>query len=166
MIKVVFPNKSFDDLKQRILNSSLESCAVLIANFVSSKDGGRLLVEEVRYVTEFDYLNRTQLSIQVDPSFIAPIVKEVGLTNKHLIFVHTHPDSAKKSLHFSIIDDEGERVIAKFLESRGLNGPHVSLVLNNNLVKARRLDSIEEVQVIRAGFDYTILYDSKSSTKY
>jgi len=163
MIEVIFPNKIFSDLKQRILVSNLESCAVLIANFVSSKDGGRLLVQEVRFVTEFDYLDRTPISIQVDPSFIAPIVKEAGLTNKHLIFVHTHPDSAK-SLHFSVIDDEGERVIAKFLDSRGLNGPHVSLILNNNLIKARCFGSIEEVRVVQVGFDYTILYDSKSVT--
>lgn len=162
MIEVIFPSRSFSDLKQRILNSDLESCAVLLANFVPLKDGGRLLVQEVRFISEFEYLNRTPISIQVNPLFIAPVVKEAVLTNKHLIFVHTHPDSAK-SLHFSVIDDEGERIIANFLDSRGLNSPHVSLILNNNLVKARRFGSIEEVRVVQVGPDYTILYDSKSS---
>ncbi len=158
MIEIIFTEAIFSNLKKALLNDNLESSAVLIANPIPAIDKTRLVVTEVCMAMDPDYVVRGPISAQLKPSFFAPLAKQAKNNSQSLIFVHTHPHSEKK-LYFSVIDDEGEKRLAKFLASRKIVQPHAAIVMSAKLVKARKLGTDENIKVIALGAHRSILHD-------
>ncbi len=147
MSDIIFSDRLWDNLKDSLLQSDLESCSILRANVVGFGDDLRLLVRDVHIPDDKDYSYRTHTSTQLKPEFIAPIVKLAKNNNQSLIFVHTHPVT-KELPKFSLTDDKGEKVLSNFLHSRGLNIQHAALVISKNGCCARQLASSSPMRVI------------------
>lgn len=161
MIDLVFANPSFNILKKNLLQCELETCAVALANVVSTSQGFRLLINQIYYPAEEMYQNRTTFSSQLKPEFIVPIAKCAKNEKKGIVIIHSHP-GAGTNLNFSHIDDMGERHLTKFLHGRNTSGPHTSLVLSKDVCCARTLGTDRFVRVLQVGRDFEILFDSNA----
>jgi molybdopterin-synthase adenylyltransferase len=155
---LVFANLNFTDLSSALLRPDLESCAVLLANSALRSQGSRLLVNRIHRPLKEAYAERGPLFSQLKPEFIAPLAKQAKNHKQVLVFVHTHP-SSKSTPSFSSIDDSGERILIKFLEQRGVKGPHVALVLSQDACRARVLASDQPVRVFQVGKNLEVLFD-------
>ncbi len=160
MNDLVFPSSVFEDLKEKLLKTSSESAAILIATPVKTKRSLRLLVGEVFLPTEESYLSKTIINCQLKPEYLVPIVKKAKLQNKSLIFVHTHPGDTG-SPRFSKIDDDGEIALLNFLKKRGANEQHAALVIGPKGCRARILGLQKSFRVIKIGNNFEILSSVK-----
>lgn len=158
MIDLIFPNKGYNDLKTELLKSDLETSAILHTKVVPVNEGFKLLVEQIYYPYSQAYEERTTYSAQLKPEYVAPLVKRAKLKNLGIVFVHSHP-GIKSIPHFSLIDDKGEAVLNKFIENRGVSGPHVALVIGESGCYARKLASNQPLRVLQVGQNLNVIFD-------
>lgn len=150
MSDLCFVDQDLKDLRERLLPSDQERCAVLYAAESKLDDGQfRLLVREIEYPTEEDYTVQSIDRAELSPHFVARVSKRARTRNLSLIFTHTHPGTDPPK--FSPIDNGGERVLADFLVSRGQHRNHAALVLSDGGMRARRLGTLEELRVVALG---------------
>jgi len=161
---IIFSNIFWDSLRTKLLESNLESCAILRANVVIRGDKVRYLVKDIHIATDGDYSYRTNTSTQLKPEFIAPIVKLAKKSNQALIFVHTHPFTENLP-KFSLIDDNGEKILGDFLKSRGLREQHAALVIAKNGCCARHLATNTLVNVINVNSGIEYIFSHEHSQK-
>jgi len=90
--------------------------------------------------------------------YFAPIVKTALKQKEGLVFVHTHPGDVSVP-SFSIIDDQGEQLLATFLRNRRLEGPHGALLFGRDHCRARLLGTHEELRVIAIGSSRRVLFE-------
>lgn len=151
MIDIVFPGKSYNELRNNLLKTRTENCAILLGKWVNyPSNHGKLLVRTIHYPNDTSFIYRDEVSVALKPDFLAPLVKLAKNQNLSLIFVHTHPFSLIVPF-FSLIDDKGESILFEFLLRRNLIGPHFAVVLSETGIAARRLASTEAVGIIQVG---------------
>lgn len=151
MNSIAFPYHCLTALRAELLQGSMESCALLICAPARAVGGrNRLLVREIISVPQDGYSSRTGISAQIKPEFYIPILKRARAENGSVTFVHTHPFSADPVV-FSAVDNEGERILLEFLNSRSLSGPHAALVLGPSSHNARLLGTDILLQVDHIG---------------
>lgn len=158
MNTIIFPDNAFIQLKDDLLQSELETCAILFANCVSVPNRTRLLIGKILYPPENAYRKRNIIEVELKPEYIAQVTKQAKIAEQALIFVHTHPGKASPSL-FSKTDDAGELALSNFLQQRIPNLPHSSLVLTQNGCRARILGSKEEVGVVQIGRSINVCFN-------
>ena len=158
MNELVFIESDLSFLKTRLQSSKFETCAILLTNPIKRGNFFRLLVREIHLVTPDGYRKRNTSQAIIDPLFLAPLVKKTKLNHFGLVFVHTHPGEQNVP-NFSIIDDEGELLLSKFLKNRKLDGPHAALVFGENFCQCRILNSRKAVKVISIGKSRETLFD-------
>ncbi|WP_198032712.1 ThiF family adenylyltransferase [Mesorhizobium sp. WSM2561] len=143
-------DQDLKELRERLLPSDQEHCAVLYAAECKLNDGQfRLLVREIEYPTVEDYTVQSIDRAELSPHFVARVSKRARTQNLSLVFTHTHPGVEPPV--FSLIDNGGERLLADFLVSRGQHRNHAALVLSEGGLRARRLGAQEELRVIALG---------------
>ncbi len=134
-------------MKSKLLESELESCAIILANVANAKN---FLVAEIIIVPSEFYSVRTNTLSEIKPDFLIAIVKRARESKQAVIFCHTHPFESKKPT-FSRIDDQGEKKLATFMHERVPEIDHVALVIGKNYCRARILGTQSEIEVIEAG---------------
>ncbi len=138
------------ELRQRLLASEVEQCAVLFAS-TAKRAGGQLrqLVREAIYPDRDSYRIQSDRAAELAPSFVAAVAKRAKLEGLGLVFVHTHPDG--QAPDFSLIDDAGEAALRAFLKVRGVLGPHAALVLSHQGLRCRSLGEDRALRVLSLG---------------
>lgn len=132
----VFAGDELRRLRDTLLAASpMEAAAILLAGRAETPIGTRLLVHEAIFAPPDAYYIQEASRISLAPQFIAPLLKRARNEGWSLIFVHTHPFGDK--IRFSVMDDEGERLLMPSLFARADSRPHGSLVLGRSGFDAR-----------------------------
>jgi molybdopterin/thiamine biosynthesis adenylyltransferase len=141
MNSFVFTGSSLRTLREDLLRQGpKEAGAFLLCGRSAVSSGAhRLLVREIAIVPPEAYLVQESDRISVRPAFFAPLLKRARLEGWSLIFAHTHPFG--RTIRFSPVDDEGERLLVPSLFGRAGNRPHGALVLGPTGFDARLWDS-------------------------
>jgi hypothetical protein len=151
-------------LRSRLLVDSVERCAILLAATASSADvgGASLIVREMHFPGDDDYLRQTSVFAQLAPAFVARLTKRAQTEKLQLIFVHSHLSPSPPE--FSVTDDAGEQELASFMERRELTGMHGALVLSPGGLRARVMGSMKEVRVVSIGTRRLVEFDPAQHT--
>ncbi len=149
MSRLVLTSTLLRELRSELLRHPEETCAILFAQ-ASRNEGNltRMTVREVLWPTPQDYEERTPISAQLRPRFIAAITQQARRSGQSLVFVHSHPFGLNQ---FSATDDAGEKVLAEFLESRIPGVPHAALLVTPQVTIARVLGTPYKLQVSGIG---------------
>lgn len=76
---------------------------------------------------------------------VARVTKRARNTRESLVFVHSHPFGLNQ---FSVVDDEGERVLAEFFERRTPTMIHAAMLVTPEVTIARVLGSGSPLGVV------------------
>lgn len=113
-----------------------EEAAILIAGVAETAEAIRLLVREVVPVPEPAFHSKGPAYLSIDPDFLAPLVKRCRLEGRAFALAHSHPFS-HGGVHFSGIDDAGERALFPRILARVPGRPVGALVFGPDAVAAR-----------------------------
>lgn len=156
--ELCFTAEDMGKLKENLLPSDVEHCAVLFAAESRRTSGQiRLLVREITFPARHEYQKQGFTEAELSPSFVARASKRAHSLNLTVVFVHTHPGSEQPI--FSGIDDRGELKLASFLRIRVPGRHHAALVLSEGGMRARHLGRMDEMRVVVVGNKRTIEFD-------
>lgn len=151
MTDLVFTEQSYDEMRTSILaDKSQETCIILSCAVARHSDGFRLLVRKIHYLPAEAYLERSGVRVSVSADTVATLAKQARLNGRALVFAHSHLGLSGRPI-FSPADDEGERPLAKFLDSRVSGLPHGALVVSSSGCNARRLATNERYRILTVG---------------
>ena len=162
MIELVLAAEDVDAIRRELIGGEAEGCAILYATDLVRPDGKRrLLVRDVQFPGEADYSRRGYLEAELNPECVARVTKRARHEKCALVFVHSHPGT--KAPVFSMIDEEGEERLAKFLAHRHPELAHAALVVSAGGMQARRLGTTEVIRVVGIGGHRQVLVEPDSS---
>lgn len=113
-----------------------EEAAFLLCGVARRKHGTDLLVREVIPVPPEALLSQHGAGLEIDPVFIARVMKTAKLAGHAIVLCHSHPFSTG-SVRFSGIDDRGERELFPRFLDHVAGVPHATIVFGNNTIDAR-----------------------------
>jgi len=149
MSRLVFSFELLTQLRDELLESSRETCAILFGRAVVQNGRVvRIVVRDFYRVPESDYLQRTGISAQLSPELVAFVTQRVRKSGESLIFAHSHPFALNE---FSSTDDAGEKLLCSFLKVRTPKTIHAALLITPDLMIARVLGCKEPLKVIGIG---------------
>jgi len=136
MKTIRFTRQQYDALRGHLFRGTgNEEAAFLVAG--SSRHGSdiELYVREVVPVPPGGLLSQGPCHLDIDPDFMAPIIKRCRIAGLSLIDVHSHPGSGP--VGFSGIDDGGDARLLPAIKRRVPGRDHASLVLNVSSIDGR-----------------------------
>jgi hypothetical protein len=151
MSRLVLTSELLVELRAKLLESPKETCAILFGRAV--KVNGRLeriVVREMQFLDDTDYLERSETSAQITPAIIALATQRARAKAESLIFVHTHPFALNE---FSSIDGAGEQRLLEFLTRRTPGTIHAACLITPEVTIARLLGRKEPLEVVGVGSD-------------
>lgn len=138
MNRLVFAGTELQELRSSLLEGApLESAGALIARLGRGIEGSRFVVIDTSVASDEDYLERSEDTAVLNPSFVARSLRRARDEQASLFLVHTHP--FQRWPDFSKVDAGGEATIAPSLYGRA-EGPHGSLVFGSDGFAARLID--------------------------
>lgn len=157
MKKIVsFTRNQFDYLKNHLLRgeNADEEAAFLICEISESREKINLLVRDVVIVPDDVLLSKGKAGLTINPDFMSRVIKRGRLENLSVVLTHSHPFSRNK-VHFSGIDDYGEKILFPKIQSRVPKQHHAAMVFGQSGLDARiwlrgqlRSECIDQVKVI------------------
>jgi molybdopterin/thiamine biosynthesis adenylyltransferase len=158
MMEITLSAADATALQTTLLAGAVEQCAILYASPVRrGNDSLRLLVREVECPTAADYAAQGEFDAVLEPAYVARIAKRALRAGLSLIFAHSHPGPAPP--RFSLVDNEGEDHLARFLSVRYPGSVHSALVVSRGGLRARQLGTGIEARVVSVGERRTVLFD-------
>jgi proteasome lid subunit RPN8/RPN11 len=149
MSRLVLTAELLTQLRTELLESPLETCAILYGRAVLKKRGlVRIVVREFQRVTEADYQEHTEVSAQLRPEFVAAVTQRARKNGESLVFVHSHPFPLNE---YSATDDVGEKKLRDFLADRTPGIIHATLLVTPETTIARVLGGKETIEVVGVG---------------
>lgn len=149
MSRLVLTASHLEELRRRLLSDEREACAVLFARAVHIGSSlARIVVREVQWPEDRHYAERSEVSAQLTPQFVAEMTQSARRAGDSLVFVHTHPFAMN---HFSPVDSQGEKDLARFLESRIPGRLHAAMLLTPQVSIARVLGAEASLKVVGVG---------------
>jgi hypothetical protein len=160
MSRLVITSALLTKLRAELLESSIESCAILYARaIVQNGQLVRMVVREARSIKESEYQVRSEIAAELRPETVAEVTKKAKENGDSLVFVHTHPFPLNQ---FSATDDAGEQLLSEFLGRRTPGIIHATLLITPETTIARILGSFESLTVVGVG--KTLHWGSAPST--
>ncbi|MGB9235462.1 MAG: ThiF family adenylyltransferase [Terriglobales bacterium] len=160
MIELRLQDGDVSRIAGELVGRETERCAILLASRVApSDDLERLIVTRIEYPDDDSYSDRSPLSAELKPDYIAHIGKVAARENLSVVFVHSHPGSAPPE--FSRTDDQGEIRLAKFLSVRAPDTKHAAVVVSAGGWRARCLGTKTPLRVISIGAQLEVLFDPR-----
>jgi molybdopterin-synthase adenylyltransferase len=158
MIELRLQDGDISRIVGELVGRETERCAVLFASRVALPDDlERLIVTRLEYPDDDSYSDRSPLSAELKPDYIAHIGKVAARQNVSVVFVHSHPGSAPPE--FSRTDDQGESRLAKFLFVRAPDTKHVAVVVSAGGWRARCLGTQTPLRIVSVGAHLQVLFD-------
>ncbi|MFZ0213509.1 MAG: ThiF family adenylyltransferase [Candidatus Acidiferrales bacterium] len=158
MIELRLQDGDISRIVGELVGRETERCAVLFASRVALPDDlERLIVTRIEYPDDDSYSDRSPLSAELKPDYIAHIGKVAARPNVSVVFVHSHPGSAPPE--FSRTDDQGESRLAKFLFVRAPDTKHVAVVVSAGGWRARCLGTQTPLRIVSVGAHLQVLFD-------
>jgi molybdopterin/thiamine biosynthesis adenylyltransferase/proteasome lid subunit RPN8/RPN11 len=149
MSRLVIAASMLAEIRQRLLVSNIEACAVLFARALRVEGNlARLVVHEVQWAEESDYTNRSEMDAELSPQLVAQAAQRARRSDESIIFVHSHPFGMNR---FSAVDDRGETALAAFLSGRIPNRIHATMLVTPDVTIARILGKAEALEVVGVG---------------
>ena len=110
MNRIKFIRAAYIGLRSHLLRgrNADEEAAFLICGVARQQHGTDLLVREVIPVPQEALLSQHGAGLEIDPVFIAAVLKTAKAASYSIVLCHSHPFSVG-SVGFSGIDDRGER---------------------------------------------------------
>jgi molybdopterin/thiamine biosynthesis adenylyltransferase len=131
MNHLVFENGSLRRTLDELLTSDLETAAIVLAEPVSTPAGRwRLLARSVINAPPNAYVIRSGVRIQLDPVFVAGVIKQAKASKQSVLLVHTHPFGG--DVRPSEIDKEGEDQLLPRIFARVPRLPHGRVIFGRN----------------------------------
>ncbi len=163
MMEIRIASSDLRSLRSTLLGLGRERCAVLLAARACLEAGrSLLLVREMVYPSDADYVTSEVDEAQLSPEFVARVTKRARIAHMALVFVHTHPGSSPP--RFSSVDDLGESELRKFLDRRGLHEAHAAMVMSEGGLAARLLGLLTPARVVSLGEKRVIEFEGIVST--
>jgi hypothetical protein len=113
-----------------------EEAAFLLCGIARHESGTDLLVREVVEVPPDALLSQHGAGLEIDPVFIAGVLKKAKLGGFGIVLCHSHPFSTG-AVGFSGIDDAGEEVLFPRFLTHAPGVPHGTIVFGNASLDAR-----------------------------
>ncbi len=158
MIELRLQDGDVSRIVGELVGRETERCAILFASRVVLSDGlERLIVTRIEYPEDDSYLDRSPMSAELKPEYIAHVGKVAARENLSVVFVHSHPGSASPA--FSRTDDQGEIRLAEFLSVRAPDTKHASVVVSAGGWQARCLGTKTPLRIISVGPQLQVLFD-------
>lgn len=133
---IKFTEADYEKTKDHLLQNSTEQAAFLIAGTSVTEEYTALLVRKVILVPSEGFLKQSGAYLEIDPVFMAPIIKEARLDKLAIISLHSHPFSSF-SVGFSGIDDRGEAELMTKIQQRVSGISHATMVFGQSSLDAR-----------------------------
>lgn len=158
MIELRLQDGDISRIVGELVGRETERCAILFASrVVLSEERERLITSRIEYPEDACYLDRSTISAELKPEYVAYVGKIAARENLSIVFVHSHPGSVPPQ--FSQTDDQGEIRLAKFLSVRAPDTKHVAIVVSAGGWRARCLGSREAVRIVSVGSQVQVLFD-------
>jgi len=153
MSRVILTSELLTRLRNELLADEHEAYCILFGRSVEV-DGKltRIVIRESLTPPSEAYVKRTPTQVQLRPEYVATIAQRARKTGESVIFAHSHPFPLNE---FSIIDDEGEKVLAEFFEARAPKARHAALLITPEVAIARELGREEPLSVMGVGSEIT-----------
>lgn len=162
MIELRLQDGDVSRLVGELVGRETERCAILLASHVALSGGQeRLIVTRIEYPDDENYSDRTLISAELKPDYVARIGKTAARENLSVVFVHSHPGTALPE--FSPTDDQGEIHLAKFLSVRAPGTKSIAVVVSAGGWRARCLGTKTPLRVISVGARLQVLFDPANS---
>jgi hypothetical protein len=151
MNKLIFPNRTLEELAETFRETELESFALVLARPAPvSKQNTRLLVESIHVPDEGDYEVRSRTEVRPSAAFRLPLEKRARLERLSLIYCHSHP--AQRGIPaFSATDTRWERPLSAYAAERVPGVPHVALLVGAEGFAGRELGTMNAIEVWQVG---------------
>lgn len=162
MMELRFQDGDASRIIGELVGRETERCAVMLAFRVVLPEMDRLVVSSLDFPADQNYSDRSLISAQLKPEYIAQIGKKAARQNLSAIFVHSHPGSAPPE--FSKIDDDGEAHLARFLSVRAPDTVHGAVVVSAGGWCARRLGEKTPMRVVSVGPQLQVLFDAEDGS--
>ena len=147
-----------------VLGRGTEHCAILFASAVALPSGQiRLIVNDVEFPEIGSYSDRSEISAELTPEYVAHISKNAARNNWSIVFLHSHPGTAPPD--FSPIDDQGELRLAKFLSARTPGVRHCSAVVSVGGWRGRELGKQTPLRIVSIGSLVQTLFEPNVSSE-
>ena len=158
MIELRLQNYDVSRIVGDVLGRGTERCAVLFASAVELPDGSvRMIVKDVEFPEEGSYDDRSEISAQLAPAYVAYVGKKAARENCSIVFLHSHPGAMRPE--FSSIDDKGELHLAKFLSVRTPGIVHASAVVSAGGWRGRQLGTDDPMRIVSIGPSIETLFE-------
>ena len=161
MMELRFQDGDASRIIAELVGRETERCAILLASHVALPEMDRLVVSRIEFPADENYSDRSLISAQLKPAYIAEIGKKAARENLSAIFVHSHPGSFPPK--FSEIDDDGETHLAHFMSARAPDTVHGTVVVSAGGWCARRLGQKTPMRVVSVGPRLQVLFDVNDS---
>lgn len=133
---IKFTKTDYDRIKEHLLQNNTEQAAFLLAGVSRTQNWTALLVKEAIPVPDEGFLTQSGVYLEIDPVFMAPIIRKARDSKLAVISLHSHPFSGS-SVGFSGIDDAGEAVLMAKIQQRVPHVPHATMVFGQSSIDAR-----------------------------
>lgn len=156
MSRLVLPNYLLAKIRDTLLASEMETCAILFGRAV--EENGRLLrlvIREAEFPTHDDYEERSETKARLKPTFVAAVAQRAKRSGESVVFVHSHPFGIND---FSAVDDAGERALEEFLSERTPGLLHAAMLVTPATTVARILGLDARLRVFGVG--ETLTFDA------
>ncbi len=128
--------------------AAVERCAIGYANYDVGAEAW--VLREVAPVDANAYASQDAVSAALKPEVLVAIANRARAEQLSPVFIHTHP-SARGVPDFSRIDDEGEAVMAAYLNRRAPDARPLAVVLGPEGIRARLLGDGSPVAIWEVG---------------
>lgn len=150
MIQLSIASGDVKELTQRLTECATEVCAVLYTSQFTRSDGlTRLLVRELDFPDDGDYLKASKTEAVLAPSYVAKVSKKARQEDAGIVFVHSH--LGDEFPEFSLRDNEGEEKLDVLVSQRNKGRIHGAIVVSRGGIRARVLGSGEPISIIEIG---------------
>jgi len=136
--KIRMTEAHYQELRDHLFpGDGLEAMAFLLCRKAYHEGRCVLLINQVHGIPAEAYLCREPDSVRIDNRCLLPLLDKAEEQGYLIVKCHSHPGGVAQ---FSVIDDLSDRdVVASFYQWQP-DGPHASLVMSDDNIKARVVD--------------------------
>jgi molybdopterin-synthase adenylyltransferase len=147
MSRLRVPRNRLEHVQRCAREREIETCAVGLVHQVEGGDA--YVVRGFDEVPAEAYLFRSATQATLRPEYLVDVVNRAKREKAGVVLAHTHVNGI--ACAFSVVDDEGEESLSKYLNSRLPDRTHVALLITAEGLVARELGTVRAIPVVGIG---------------